>query len=86
MRSATPSQPANSRWLPKQRPDFAEAWLVLGTLQVQDNQYDAAEKSLKRYVDLVQEQHSREDARQRPGSSLSVAGPDCRKAKRFRWR
>lgn len=36
-----------------QRPDFAEAWLVQGTLQVQDNQLAAAETSLKRYVELA---------------------------------
>jgi tetratricopeptide (TPR) repeat protein len=38
------------------RPNFAEAWLVLGTLQVQDNQLPAAETSLKRYVALANEQ------------------------------
>lgn len=36
-----------------QRPDFAEAWLVQGVLQAQDNQLDAAETSLKRYLDLA---------------------------------
>ncbi|MBX3588872.1 MAG: tetratricopeptide repeat protein [Ramlibacter sp.] len=39
-----------------QRPEFAEAWLIQGTLQVQDNQQAAAEASLKRYVDLVSAQ------------------------------
>ena len=39
-----------------ERPEFAEAWLVQGTLQVQDNQLPAAETSLKRYVELAQSQ------------------------------
>ncbi len=43
------------------RPTFAEAWLVLGTLQVQDNQLPAAEASLKRYVELAGEQAAGEE-------------------------
>lgn len=39
-----------------QKPDYAEAWLVQGTLQVQDNQYAPAEASLQRYIALAQEQ------------------------------
>jgi tetratricopeptide (TPR) repeat protein len=39
-----------------ERPQFAEAWLVQGTLQVQDNQLEAAESSLKRYVELAKDQ------------------------------
>jgi tetratricopeptide (TPR) repeat protein len=41
-----------------EKPDYPEAWLVLGTLQVQDNQDVAAEGSLKRYLQLVQGQRS----------------------------
>lgn len=37
-----------------QRPDFAEAWLMQGVLQAQDNQHEAAEASLKRYVALAE--------------------------------
>lgn len=44
-----------------EKPELAEAWLVLGTLQVQDNQTDAAEASLKRYVDLAQAQRGGEE-------------------------
>lgn len=44
-----------------EKPELAEAWLVLGTLQVQDNQTDAAEVSLKRYVDLAQAQRGGEE-------------------------
>lgn len=43
------------------KPDFAEAWLVQGTLQVQDNQNTQAEASLKRYVELAQGQRSAEE-------------------------
>ena len=44
-----------------ERPDFAEAWLVQGTLQLQDNQLPAAEASLKRYLDLAQTQRAGEE-------------------------
>lgn len=40
----------------RERPEFAEAWLVQGTLEVQDNQLQTAEASLKRYVELAQGQ------------------------------
>jgi tetratricopeptide (TPR) repeat protein len=35
------------------KPDFAEAWLMQGTLALQDNQIDRADASLKRYLELV---------------------------------
>jgi tetratricopeptide (TPR) repeat protein len=41
-----------------EKPDYPEAWLVQGTLQLQDNQDAAAETSLKRYVELAQAQRS----------------------------
>ena len=44
-----------------ERPDFAEAWLVQGALQVQDNQLAPAEASLKRYVELAQTQRAGEE-------------------------
>ncbi|MFC5495977.1 tetratricopeptide repeat protein [Caenimonas terrae] len=47
-----------------ERPEFAEAWLVQGTLQLQDNQLEAAESSLKRYVELAQS-HAAGDERNR---------------------
>ena len=43
------------------KPDYPEAWLVQGTLQLQDNQDAAAEASLKRYVELAQAQRSGEE-------------------------
>ena len=39
----------------RQKPDFLEGWLVLGSLQLQDNQLAAAQASLERYVALVQQ-------------------------------
>jgi tetratricopeptide (TPR) repeat protein len=38
----------------REKPDFAEGWLVLGTLQLQDNQLTQAQTSLERYVLLAQ--------------------------------
>jgi tetratricopeptide (TPR) repeat protein len=37
----------------RDQPTYPEAWLVLGTLQLQDNQLPAADTSLKRYVELA---------------------------------
>jgi tetratricopeptide (TPR) repeat protein len=41
-----------------EKPDYPEAWLVQGTLQLQDNQDAAAEVSLKRYIALAQARRS----------------------------
>ena len=41
-----------------EKPDYPEAWLVQGTLQLQDNQDAAAEASLKRYIELAQAKRS----------------------------
>ncbi len=40
--------------LTRQQADFAEAWLVQGVLQVQENQFEAGEVSLQKYLSLVQ--------------------------------
>jgi tetratricopeptide (TPR) repeat protein len=47
----------------KDKPDFAPAWLVLGSLQLQDNQLSQAQSSLERYValNLAASQKSEED-------------------------
>ena len=37
----------------RDQPTYPEAWLVLGTLQLQDNLLPAADTSLKRYVELA---------------------------------
>lgn len=44
-----------------EKPELAEAWLALGTLQVQENQLAAAEATLKKYVELAQSQRSGEE-------------------------
>ncbi|MDE2605445.1 MAG: tetratricopeptide repeat protein [Burkholderiales bacterium] len=43
-----------------ERPQLAEAWLALGTVLAQDNQLDAAEAALKKYLDVVQAQPASE--------------------------
>jgi len=42
--------------LTREKPEFPDAWLVLGSLQLQDNQLATAQASLERYVALVQQQ------------------------------
>jgi tetratricopeptide (TPR) repeat protein len=37
-----------------EKPDYAEAWLIRGTLELQDNRLDSAERSLKQFLDLMQ--------------------------------
>jgi tetratricopeptide (TPR) repeat protein len=44
-----------------EKPDYPEAWLVQGALQLQDNQDAAAEASLKRYIQLIQSQRGSEE-------------------------
>jgi tetratricopeptide (TPR) repeat protein len=48
-----PESAAQLRLVTKEKPDFAQAWLVLGSLELQDKKPLAAEVSLKRHVDLV---------------------------------
>lgn len=36
------------------KPDYAEAWLIRGTLELQDNRLEPAERSLKQFLDLMQ--------------------------------
>jgi len=45
----------------RERPGFAEAWLVQGSLQIQDNQLASAEASLRRFLELVAERPASED-------------------------
>jgi len=40
----------------REKPDLPEGWLVLGSLQLQDNQLAQAQSSLERYVSLAQQQ------------------------------
>jgi len=49
------------QFVTREKPDYPEAWLVQGTLQLQDNQDGAAESSIKRYLELVQAQGKADD-------------------------
>ena len=42
-----------SQLLTAERPDFADAWLMRGSLEIHDNQWTQAESSLKTYVALT---------------------------------
>ena len=46
----------------REKPDYPEAWLVLGSLQLQENQLAAAQISLERYVALAQSQAPQEES------------------------
>ncbi len=41
------------RIITTEQPDEAQAWLLRGTLELQDNRLSAAETSIRRYVDLI---------------------------------
>jgi len=47
--------------LTREKPDFAEAWLVQGALLAQENRLDPAEAALKRYLELAPTQPSAEE-------------------------
>jgi tetratricopeptide (TPR) repeat protein len=47
--------------LTQDMPEFAQAWLVYGSLQLQENQNLLAEASLKRYIALAEKQAPGED-------------------------
>ncbi|MCY7370540.1 MAG: tetratricopeptide repeat protein [Polaromonas sp.] len=57
----------------RERPDFAEAWLVLGSLQLQDNQLVQAQTSLERYVALTVQQDTPGAERNRSLSQAYLA-------------
>ena len=46
----------------REKPDYPESWLVLGSLQLQENQLAAAQTSLERYVALAQSQAPQEES------------------------
>jgi tetratricopeptide (TPR) repeat protein len=45
----------------RDKPDTAEAWLLQGQLELQDNQIDKADTSFKKYIELVQPQRNSEE-------------------------
>jgi tetratricopeptide (TPR) repeat protein len=51
----------------KAQPELADAWLLQGSLQLQESQLPAADTSLKRYVQLVQDQADNESAERQRG-------------------
>jgi tetratricopeptide (TPR) repeat protein len=46
----------------RDKPELAAAWLILGSLQLQDNQLASAQTSLERYVTLASQQLSEEES------------------------
>ena len=52
---------AQLQMVTREKPDYPEAWLVLGALQLQENQLAAAQTSLERYVALAQSQAPQEE-------------------------
>ncbi|RYX92893.1 MAG: tetratricopeptide repeat protein [Comamonadaceae bacterium] len=49
------------QFVTRERPEFAQAWLVMGSLQLQDNQLPAAQTSLMRYISLAEAQPADEE-------------------------
>jgi tetratricopeptide (TPR) repeat protein len=47
-----------------EKPDYAEAWLIKGSLEMQDSRYPAAEKSMLRFVELMQARGSEDSEEQ----------------------
>ncbi len=54
------------------KPDHAEAWLIRGTLELQDNRLDAAEKSLLQFLDLMQSRRNAQGVEE-PNRALAQA-------------
>ncbi|MDP2256493.1 MAG: tetratricopeptide repeat protein [Polaromonas sp.] len=47
----------------REKPDFPEGWLVLGSLQLQDNQLALAQPSLERYIALIGQQAPQDESK-----------------------
>lgn len=45
----------------RSKPEFADGWLVLGALQLQDNQLPQAQTSLEKYISLVEQSPNAEE-------------------------
>lgn len=52
---------AQVRMITRDKPEFPDSWLVLGALQLQDNQLALAQTSLERYVALVEQSPTAEE-------------------------
>lgn len=57
-----------------QRPEYPEAWLVQGILQLQDNQDAAAEASYKRFLELARSQPAGPGEDRRAGEAQAYLG------------
>lgn len=57
----------------RDKPGFAPAWLVLGSLQLQDNQLAQAQSSLERYVELAKQQPQPQPAGEESNRGLTQA-------------
>ncbi|AMO22756.1 tetratricopeptide repeat protein [Ramlibacter solisilvae] len=55
------------------KPDYPEAWLVQGSLQLQENQDAAAETSYKRYLELAQSRPSEDRSRGQAQAYLGLS-------------
>ncbi|MDO9403006.1 MAG: tetratricopeptide repeat protein [Polaromonas sp.] len=49
------------QFVTRERPEYSQAWLVMGSLQLQDNQLPAAQTSLMRYISLAEGQPADEE-------------------------
>lgn len=55
-----------------EKPDYAEAWLIRGTLELQDNRLAQAERSLKQFLELMQARRGSDDMEE-PNRALAQA-------------
>lgn len=55
-----------------EKPDYAEAWLIRGTLELQDNSFALAERSLKQFLELMQSRRG-SDGMEEPSRALAQA-------------
>ena len=57
----------------RDKPDYPEGWLVLGSLQLQDNQLAAAQTSLLRFVELAQRSQTQEQEQEQAQTSRGLS-------------
>ncbi|RYX94213.1 MAG: tetratricopeptide repeat protein [Comamonadaceae bacterium] len=72
-----------ARILTTERPTYPEAWLILGTLQLQENQNQAAEVSLRKYVELAQSQPASDERRRGQAQAYLALSQIAEKRKDF---
>lgn len=57
----------------RDKPDYPEGWLVLGSLQLQDNQLAAAQTSLLRFVEMAQRGQTQEQEQEQAQTSRGLS-------------